>query len=224
MISLRRFTTLAAALLALPAADLRAQDVRLDARLDARTRAALSPVLDSARIAGLPVEPLVDKALEGASKRATGERIVIAVRRLAGQLGTARTALGGTAGEAELIAGANALQAGVRPDVLAALRAERRDVALTVPLGVMAELIARGVPADTAALAVTALTEAGVNDAQLVTLRHDVERDIGVGAPPTTALMTRAGTFTQSLVGSNPADGRNGFNEGLRSTTPRRRP
>ena len=198
MITLRRLTLLAGALVALGAGDLAAQDARLEARLDERTRTALLPVIDSARLAGLPVEPLVQKALEGASKRAAGDRIVLAVRRLAGQLGTARLALGGSAGEAELVAGASALQAGVRPDVLVALRTERRAAALTVPLGVMAELIARGVPADTAALAVTALAEAGVNDAQLVALRRDVERDIGVGAPPTSALITRSEFVTDA--------------------------
>ncbi|MEJ7810624.1 MAG: hypothetical protein WKG32_09480, partial [Gemmatimonadaceae bacterium] len=51
-----------------------ASDARLDARLDPRTRASVAAVLDSARAAGLPTEPLVDKALEGASKRADGAR------------------------------------------------------------------------------------------------------------------------------------------------------
>ncbi len=227
MITLRRITTLAAALLALQAGALHAQDARLDARLDERTRSALAPVLESARSAGLPVEPLVQKALEGASKRAPGERIVLAVQRLASQLGTARQALGGAAGEAELVAGASALQAGVRPDVLVALREDRRSAALTVPLGVMTELIARGVPADTAAQAVSALAEAGVNDAQLVALRRDVERDIGVGAPPTVALMTRA-TSLESQQFVSPQSGRNGnvsSDAALRgSTLPKRRP
>jgi len=201
MITLRRITFLASALavLAVGARDVAAQDARLDARLDERTRSALLPVIDSARLAGLPVEPLVQKALEGASKRAPGDRIVHAVRRLAGQLGTAQLALGRGAVESELVAGASALQAGVTPDVLVALRSERRNAALTVPLGVMAELIARGVPADTAALAVTALAEAGVNDAQLVALRRDVERDIGVGAPPATAATLRAISANVSL-------------------------
>lgn len=224
MITLRRLTLLAGALVALGAGDLAAQDARLEARLDERTRTALLPVIDSARLAGLPVEPLVQKALEGASKRAAGDRIVLAVRRLAGQLGTARLALGGSAGEAELVAGASALQAGVRPDVLVALRTERRAAALTVPLGVMAELIARGVPADTAALAVTALAEAGVNDAQLVALRRDVERDIGVGAPPTTALIARTGSLTDMFTIGGTNTGRNGDSRISTTTTPRRRP
>lgn len=187
-----------AALLALAAAPAAAQDTRLATRLDERTRSALVPLLDSARAVGIPTEPLVQKALEGASKRAAGDRIVVAVRRLAGQLGTARVALGAEASDAELVAGASALQAGVRREALASLRGAHHGVALTVPLGVMAELVARGVPADTAAMAVAALTDAGVGDAQLVSLRKDVERDVAVGAPPTTALIARVATFTDA--------------------------
>jgi hypothetical protein len=165
----------------------------------------------------------VQKALEGASKRAPTDRIVLAVRRLSSQLGTARLALG-TASTPELVAGASALQAGVRPEVLASLRDERPQASLAVPLGVLAELIARGVPADTGAMAVVALVDANVSDAQLVALRHDVERDIGIGAPPTTALIARTSGFTEdafSLAGNS----RTGNQAGTTTRpAPRRRP
>jgi len=214
-------TVLTLAALARPAA---AQDARLEARLDARTRELLAPVLDSARIAGLPVEPLVQKALEGASKRADAARIALVVRRLAVQLGEARVALGASASAPELVAGASALQAGVRADVLAGLRAERSRAELTVPLGVMTELIARGVPADTAALAVAVLAEEGVTDAQLVALRRDVERDIGIGAPPTGALLARSEGLAGASFSDRFAGPRQGTTPGAPISTPRRRP
>lgn len=163
---------------------------KLAARLDSGAVAAILPVIDAAAEQGLPVDPLVQKALEGASKRAPSDRIVAAVRRLSSQLASARLALG-PASASELVAGASALQAGVRPEMLAAIRSERPAASLAVPLGVLAELIARGVPADTGAMAVTALLDAKVTDAQLVAFRQDIERDIGVGAPPTTALIAR---------------------------------
>src|SRR2546426_5161735 len=47
---------------------------------------------------------LVQRALEGATKRASGDLIVAAVRRLAVDLGHARDALGSTASPAELTA------------------------------------------------------------------------------------------------------------------------
>jgi len=54
-------------------------DARL-ARLDSATRVAFAVVVDSARRSRLPMEPLVDKALEGAKKGAEDDRIVAAVR------------------------------------------------------------------------------------------------------------------------------------------------
>lgn len=195
---------------------------KLRARLDTGAVAALAPILDAAESQGLPVDPLVQKALEGASKRAPTDRIVLAVRRLSTQLGTARTALGAGGTTTELVAAASALQAGVRPEVLASLRADRPRASLAVPLGVLTELIARGVPADTGALAVTALVDAGVNDQQLVALRRDVERDISVGAPPTTALIARASGMTESLTGFTGQDAGRGIN-GTSPTSPTRR-
>ena len=45
-------------------------------RLDPATREAVSSAIDGARREGLPTEPLVDKALEGLSKKAPGQAIV----------------------------------------------------------------------------------------------------------------------------------------------------
>ena len=50
-------------------------DPRL-ARLDSLTRPIVAALVDSARTAALPTEPLVQRALEGATKRATADRIV----------------------------------------------------------------------------------------------------------------------------------------------------
>src|SRR5438132_14190490 len=93
-------------------------DPRLE-RLDAATRPAVLALVDSARRALLPAEPLVQRALEGATRRASGDVIVAAVRRLAVDLGHARDALGSTATPAELTAGAAALRAGAAPSILA---------------------------------------------------------------------------------------------------------
>lgn len=197
---------------------------KLAARLDSGAVASIMPLIDAAQGQGLPVDPLVQKALEGASKHASADRIVLALRRLSSQLASARLALGTSASTPELVAGASALQAGVRPEMLAALRDERPQASLAVPLGVLAELIARGVPADTGAMAVVALVDAKVTDAQLVALRQDVERDIGVGAPPTTALIARTSGLTDT--GFFTAGTRGGSNQqaGTPSVAPRRRP
>jgi hypothetical protein len=169
-----------------------AQTERLAGRLDERTRAAVTTIVDSVREAGVPPDPLVNKALEGASKGADGERIVAAVRALAADLARARAALGGASTEPELVAGAAALRAGASPAFLARLRAGFPREPLVVPLAVMADLVARGVPADTAAQSVLALVRSGVHEANLVAFRQSVERDIALGAPAGAAAAARA--------------------------------
>lgn len=182
------------------------QDPRLD-RLDPDTRTQVITVVDSARQAGLPVEPLIQRALEGATKAASGPRIVAAVRRLSADLGNARVALGKSAASPELEAGAAALRVGATREVLSELRSVRRG-SLTVSLSVLADLVAGGVPPDSAAAAVLALAPTA-RDADLVEFRRAVERDIALGAPPGTATSVRvnSGAATSSSFGnSNQAD------------------
>lgn len=179
------------ALMCAPAA-LHAQDPRLDARLDSRTRDAVVGLIDSARAEGIPSEPLVQKALEGASKHADGARILAAVHKLSGELGDARAALGPSSTDAEIIAGASALHAGIAPAALARMRASRAHGSLTVALAVLSDLVARGVPGDTATTVISALADAGAPDAELLRFQQGVERDIAKGATPAAALGVRA--------------------------------
>lgn len=167
-----------------------AQDTRL-ARLDSKVQARVGALLDSARTLGIPTEPVVDKALEGAAKRAPNERIINVVRSRFNELVAARAALGGGAMDPEIIAAADALHAGASAQVITALRAQRPNVPLTIPLAVLADLIARGVPPDTASTAVLALAKTPSTDAQFAALRDEVERDIAKGVPPAIAPSAR---------------------------------
>lgn len=180
-----------ASLTAAPAALAAQGDARLD-RLEPSVGVTVRHLVDSARAAGLPTEPLVDKALEGASKHAPGARISGAVRGLLEDLGRARGALGEGATEPELVAGAAALRAGLPPEGLGAIRRARRDAAVTVPLATLADLVARGVPVETAQEAVLRLARRGEPDQDFVELRQDVERDISAGVPPAAAASVRA--------------------------------
>jgi hypothetical protein len=121
-------------------------------------------------------------AFEGAARRVGGERIVAAVRAQATALETARKALG-PASEAELVAGASALRAGLAPDSLARLRTARSG-STVVPLVVIADMIARGVPAATASTEVIAAARAGTRDEDFLRLRDHVAREIRSGASP----------------------------------------
>lgn len=181
------------------------QDPRLE-RLDPETRALVVSVVDSARLAGLPSEPLIQRALEGATKGAPSPRIVAAVRRLATDLGTARGALGSQATAPELEAGVAALRAGAGPQVLTQLRDARRPP-LTMALAVLADLVTSGVPVDSASAIVLAFAPTA-RDADLVEFRRAVERDISLGAPPGTAASIRAlntGVRINSADGARPS-------------------
>ena len=193
-----------------------AQTDRLAGRLAEPTHAAALALIDSARAAGLPADPLVNKALEGASKGADGPRILAAMRLLAHDLGVARDALGTTSSESELVAGGAALRAGVAPDFLARLRHEHPDESVVVPLAVMADLVTSGVPADTAARDVLTLAHAGLREAQLVEFRRDVERDIALGAPAGASAAVRVSAAARGVAAA-PATPTGG-------TPPRRKP
>lgn len=137
----------------------------LGGRLDPRTAVAVRSFIDSVVVDGVPSEPLVAKALEGESKGASGERIIIAVRNLAGDLATARVALGSAATSPELVAGAGALRAGAPTDALLRLRAVRGTHSMLLPLATLTDLVARGVPVERAVATVLALVERGANEA-----------------------------------------------------------
>ncbi len=176
-----------------------AQDPRLD-RLDPEIRAAVFAVLDSARAAGLPMEPLVDRALEGALKGAPAAAIAAALHRLATDLRAARDALGPASSPAELDAGAGALRSGVQPENLTSLRRARPGRPLTVPLAVLADLVARGVAVDSAAVYVLAMADAA--DDEFLAFRRNVERDIALGAPPTAAAAVRVNSGMLETLGN----------------------
>ena len=162
-------------------------------RLDASSRFAIEVILDSARIAGVPTRPLLSKTLEGISKRVDSRLIVRTVRSYFVSLKDARSALGTAITETEWTAAASALQAGVPPTVLAKFRGTRASgpKALAMPLVVLADLVTRGVPIDTASSAIMQLWQRGAADGDFYGLWKGVEQDILSGQNPGTALQQR---------------------------------
>ena len=168
-------------------ADAATDAARLKGRLAPAVEASVLAVVDSARAAGLPTSPLVARALEGASQQASGDAIVTEVRRLATSLSEARSALGASSRETEIVAGASALMAGVPADSLARLRASRPGTSLSISLVVLCDLVARGVPQPAASGAVLAAVRAGGTDTDLLRMREHVHDRIQHGTPPTGA-------------------------------------
>jgi hypothetical protein len=178
---------------------------RLPDQLQPATRAAIERVADSLRAAGLPDAPVYSKAAEGVLKGADDARILTVVRALAHELGDARQALGSEASEAEIVAGASALHAGVPAAELRRMRDRQpraSSASLAVPLTVLADMITRGVPPNDAAASVNALLARRVDDAEFQALRVGIEHDISAGRPPGAA----AQAWTQRVLRAAPPD------------------
>jgi len=167
-----RLSLALAALLLIGPARLAGQDRRVADRLDPITAGEVQRLVDSARVVGLPTEPLVQKALEGNTLGASGDRIRAVVAALYGQLSRARAALGGQASDAEVTAAAAAIRAGVPADTLQRLRALRSGRSLVVPISVLADLVAEGTPPDRAYQSVFDLARDGRSDDDFLALRR----------------------------------------------------
>ena len=159
-----------------------AQEPRLRARLDPVTASRVERLVDSAKKSGLPAEPLIQKALEGQTKGAAPDRIVVAVTSLLDGLGQARQGLGRSGTAEELEAGVLWLRAGGGVESLARLRKAAPGRVLAVPIAVSADLLTRGWPPTEATDALESLFAARVSDAGFLALRSQVDSAIRGGA------------------------------------------
>jgi hypothetical protein len=176
-----------------------AQDPRIPTRLDAPSQRAILALIDSARVQGVPVEPLMEKVYEGIARGADGPRIIAAVRSLTIGIASAPTALGTVASADEIKAAAAAVHAGVPAVELGKMKKQsglRRS--LTLPFTVLTDIVSRGVPVQAAANAIRSLVGAGARDADINTFQRNVKVDIEQGAPPAAAAETRAKGATSS--------------------------
>ncbi len=169
-----------------------AQAARLDASADLGLRRAVEHELVAARAIGLPEGLLIAKANEGIAKRATPKRITDAVAALGKRLQIARDQLAPNPSEDEIAAGADALYVGVPAPILKKMRAAWPERSLALPLGVLTELVAKGLPASRAAQVVTDLMARGATNVQLYTLAQSVQGDVAAGWAPEAALDLRA--------------------------------
>lgn len=176
---------------------------------DSATTAAVQRVLVDAERQGLPLGPLVLKVREGTAKRASSARLLQALSQLAARLGDARSALPPGRTERELAAAAEALQAGVTPAQLTRIGQRAAQQSLTVPLGVLTQLIAAGVPKARAVTLVEALLARGATIQQLVALGDAVESDIVAGLAAPVAFSLRSNGLLESLppLGTTAANG-----------------
>jgi hypothetical protein len=190
-----------------------AQDSLALASIDRETAARLKGIVDSARARGLPTMPIVAKISQGVLLHAATDRIVVAAQNVATRLEDARSALAPKPTEADITAGGDALSvAGVTKAALQAVRSTSPNRPVAVPIAVLAQLVASGVPAPRATEIVTQLLKRGASNTQLVALGNDVNSDVGHGARANSSLDVRLRGLTAVLApipqatASQPAD------------------
>ncbi|MGV3711138.1 MAG: hypothetical protein ACO1Q7_20125 [Gemmatimonas sp.] len=177
----------------------------LDKLGDAKVRASVQQTFQTTSDKGLPAELLVRKVREGISKQSDPIRIDAAVKQLAKRLETSQSALAAVRSVDELSAGADALQAGVPESTLRDLRKLWRTKPLTVPLGVLSELVSRDVPVTQATKRVRELMSRGANDSQLAGLSTLVVADVQAGLAPDAAMELRTKGVMSLLSASTSA-------------------
>jgi hypothetical protein len=171
--------------------------------LDSATQAAVLRELGRARSRGLPVQPLVAKVREGQVKRAAPDRIRLAVAALATRLDSARSALGATSSAPEIIAGADAIAAGVGMPTLRSVRAASGARDLSAPLGALAQLVASGVPARRATEMVLELLRRDAGPRDLLAFGNAVESDVGAGVPAEESALFRLRSIESQGIGAD---------------------
>jgi hypothetical protein len=179
----------------------RAQDSIAVLSGDRETAAQLARIVNAARERGLPVEPIIAKAQHGARLHASPAKIVAAAQAVARRLNDARDALAPRPTPGDIAAGEDALSiTGVSTDALRAVRAVSPTRPVAVPIGVLAQLVASGVPAPKATAIVTDIMKRGATNKQLVALGTDVNADVVAGTRADAALGVRLNGLTPFLA------------------------
>jgi hypothetical protein len=207
-VTTRRALVLAATIVGLvPPRTVAAQQVAYAAtslaELDSATQAAVVRELARARTRGLPVQPLVAKVREGQIKRAAPERIRVAVAALSARLDSARSALGPASREAEIVAGADAIGAGVDQASLRTVRAASGARDLAAPLGALAQLVASGVGTRRATQMIVELRRRDAGPRELLAFGMDVEKDVGAGVPAEESAVFRLRAIESQGLGAD---------------------
>jgi hypothetical protein len=183
-------------LLALPLALLSMQQgtgiaQRLAGRVPPQIASLVQELGTAASARGLPIDPLIDKAIEGSAKGVAPERVASALRLVAMQLDTAAAALrdGGLVSDTLAIAaGEFAITAGLSGgDIKALARTGANAVALTVGLRVAGTLAALGVPPAEDIGLVSVALRSGEPVSALLSLPGNVQSEIAKGATPAQA-------------------------------------
>lgn len=166
---------------------------RLTGHVPPATLPALDSIMEDAARAGIPTEPLIQKALEGGAKGVPPARLVAAVGASAAQLRSA-SALLRSAGEArpndpaEVTAVAVALARGVSPQQVARLSAALPGEPTGPALHAVADLVGHGFAEDSSVDLVVAGAQLGLRGLRFLDIAAAAVRELQRGSSPGAAL------------------------------------
>ncbi len=164
---------------------------RLTGRVPPQIASLVEELGTAASARGLPIDPLIEKAIEGSAKGVAPERVASALRLVALQLDAAAAALreGGLVSDTLAIAaGEFAITAGLSgSDITALARTGANAAALTVGLRVAGTLAALGVPPAEDIGLVSVGLRSGEPVSALLSLPANVQSAMARGATPAQA-------------------------------------
>ena len=179
----------------LVAVPLSSQEVR--SRLAGRVPGASLPALDSimaeADAEGIPIEPLIQKALEGGAKGVSPDRIVAAVGASASQLRGARAllrraSLAQPAGPTEVTAVASALSRGVTSQLVESLTVALPGEPTGPSLHAVADLVGHGFSEHASVDLIVGAAHQGLRGLRLLDVAAAVVQELQRGQTPALAL------------------------------------
>lgn len=176
-----------------------AQEARLISIRDDATRDRVRAFIEAAQRRGTPTEPLIARALEGVAFKADAKRIEKAMADLEKRLRRGYELLGRNATVDEVAAAADAMANKVPESSITDLRRAAPTRTITVELGVLTELVLKGVKPKEATKMVRDLMARGATGAQLTSLNEAVQQDVERGVSPIEALRLR-GRGVMSLL------------------------
>jgi len=186
---------------------------RLAGRVSPEIASLVEELGTAASARGLPIDPLIQKAIEGSAKGVPPARVATALRLIAMQLDTAAAALreGGLVSDTLAIAaGEFAITAGLSgSDITALARTGAKASALTVGLRVAGTLAALGVPPAEDIGLVSVTLRSGEPASSLLLLPAYVQSEMARGVTPAQAAagLARAAA-AQARHGPPPPPGR----------------
>src|SRR5580765_1999679 len=164
---------------------------RLAGRVPPQIASLVGELGTAAAVRGCPVDPLIQKAIEGSAKGVPSDRVAAALNLIVMHLDSAAAALrdgGLPADTLAIAAGEFAISAGLsRSDITALARTGANAAALTVGLRVAGTLAALGVPPAEDIALVSVELRSGEPASSLLSLPANVQAQMAKGITPAQA-------------------------------------